>query len=113
MAIAASSEDPSAIAFVGVRLGVEDTRARQIGRIKLRIFCVDVEDRVSKNTDSCDGVNVLPEHMARIVIATNGRACDLAEAQQRLRAVDHKAGMHLDSDFYAMVRCKLCALRPI
>ena len=58
MAVAASSEDPSAIAFVGVRFCVEDTRARQVSRIELRIFCVDVEDSVSKDTDSCDGVNV-------------------------------------------------------
>src|SRR5215469_3686457 len=71
VAITAGSEDPPAIAFVRVRLRVKNTCAGEVSRIKLCIFCVDVEDSVSQNAHGCNRVNVLPEHMTWIVIATN------------------------------------------
>ena len=40
----------------------------------------------------------LPEHVAGIVVAADGRACDLAQAQQGFRAVDDETGMHLNGD---------------
>jgi hypothetical protein len=53
---------------------------------------MDVKNRMSKNAHSYNRINVLPEHMAGIVIAPYRRACDLTKTKQRLRAITTKPG---------------------
>ena len=73
MAITAGAEDPSAVSLISVGLRVEYPRQRQIGRIQLRVLGMNVEDRVTKNSDGRDWIDTLPEHVAGIVVAANGR----------------------------------------
>ena len=71
VSVAARAEDPAAIALVGVGLGIEHAGARQVDRVKLRIFGVDVEDGAFEDADGGDGIDALPEEMARIEVATH------------------------------------------
>src|SRR5258708_22207129 len=98
MAISAGPEDPCPVALVGVFLGVEYAGLRKIGFVNLRVLGMHVEDRVAQNADCLDGIDSLPEHVARIVIASDGFARDGAESQHRLGAINYEARMHFDGD---------------
>src|SRR5208282_4745116 len=115
VAVTAGAEDPGALALRGVGLSIEHAGARQIDRVKLRVFGMDVEDRVFglKNADGGDGINILPEKMAGIEVTTYGRSGDGAQLEHRLRTIDYEAGMHFDGDLHAMIRGELRVLDPI
>src|SRR5260370_34773746 len=98
----ACAGDPAAVALVGVRLGVQYSGAWQVGCIELRILGMHVKDRIAQHADGRHRIDILPEHVAGIVVASNRRASNLTQPQHRFRAVDHKAGMHLDADLYAV-----------
>jgi hypothetical protein len=72
-----------------------------------------VEDGVAQDPDGRDGINLLPEHVAGVVVGAQVLATGLPQPQQRLRAVDDEAGMHLDGDLDAVVRRELDALAPV
>ena len=72
-----------------------------------------VENRIAQNADGLDRIDALPEHMARIVVAADRRTGDRAQLQQRLRAIDDEAGMHLDRDLDAVIFRELRVPGPI
>ena len=113
VAVAAGAEDPAAVGFVGVGLGVEHAGARQVGRVDLRVLGVDVEDGVLEHADGGDGIDVLPEHVAGIEIAADAGPGDGAQLEHGLRAVDDEAGMHLDGDLHAVVGGEFPVLAPV
>src|SRR5579872_5886507 len=94
VAVAAGAEDPGPILLVGIELGIEHARRRQVSAVDLGILGVDVENSVAQDTDGGDGVDALPEHVARVVIAAERFTGDRAQPEQRLRAVGNEAGMH-------------------
>src|SRR5713101_8201424 len=112
MAISAGPENPGAVALVGVFLGVEYAGLGKIGFVNLRVLGMHVEDRVAQNTDGLDGIDGLPEHVAGIVIASDGFARDRAESQHRLGAIDDEARMHFDGDLDTMILSELRVLGP-
>ena len=83
MPLAAGMEDPASVAFVSVRLYVENA-----------------------------SIDTLPEHMARIVIAPNIRASNRSQTQHCLRIVGDKSWMHLDRRICSMIACELC-MHPV
>src|SRR5579864_418309 len=113
MTIATGAEDPTAIAFLGVWLGVENARAYQVRRVELSVLCVNVEDGTSKHADGRDRIDVLPEEMTGIVVAADSFSCDRAETQHGLGVIHHEAGMHLNGNFHTMVRGEFRVLDPI
>ena len=66
---------------------------------------------VAQHADGGDGVDPLPEHVARVVVAADRRSRDGAQLQHGFRAVDHEPGMHLDGDFDAVIGGELRLLR--
>ncbi len=113
MAVAAGAEDPGAVLLVGILLGVEHAGLRQVVIVDLRVFGVDVEDGIAQDADRLDGVDALPEHVARIVVAADAIARDGAQLQHRLRAVDDEPGMHFDGDLHAVIFGELAVLGPV
>src|SRR5258706_6797936 len=113
MAIAAGAENPGAVALVGIFLSVEHAGLRKIRFVNLRVLGMHVEDRVAQNADGLDGVDGLPEHVAGIVVASDGFARDGAEPQHRLGAIDDEARMHFDGDLDAMIFSELRVPGPI
>ncbi len=59
------------------------------------------------------GSIALPEHVAGIVIAADGRAGDFAQPQHRLRTVHDEARMHFDRDLHAVIFGEFGVLDPI
>src|SRR5579864_3130205 len=113
MAIAAGAEDPRAVAFVSIRLGVEDAGAHHVGWVQLRILGMHVEDGVAQHADRNYRVDTLPEEMARIEVASYVLSRDCAQPEHRLRTVDNEARMHLDCNLHPVVSSKLRVLDPV
>src|SRR5260370_35262626 len=113
MAISASPEDPCPVALVGIFLRVEYAGLRKIGFVNPCVPGMHVEDRVAQNADGLDGIDSLPEHVAGIVIASDGFARDGAQSQHRLGTIDDEARMHFDGDLDAMIFSELRVPGPI
>jgi hypothetical protein len=113
MAVAAGAEYPGAVALVRIALGIQHAGKRQVALVDLRILGVNMIDAVVQHADSGDRIDGLPEHMARVVITAHRFAGDGAQFQHRLRAVDHEAGVHLDSNLHAVIRGEPGMLRPV
>src|SRR5437868_11102150 len=113
MPIATGTEDPGSISLVRVFFGVENTGLRQIEVVNLSILGVDVEDRVPEHSNRFNGIDVLPEHMTGIVIATDTIAGNRSQLEHRLRTVNDKARMHFDGDLHPVIFSELAVLNPI
>src|ERR1700722_422684 len=74
---------------------------------------MDVENCVLEYADGGDGIDALPEEMARIEIATDVGSCDGAQLQQGLRVVDYKSRMHFNGDLYPVFGGELRVCDPI
>src|SRR6185312_11282789 len=112
MAVAAGTENPGAVAFIRVLLGIEHARFGQIEIVDLRVLRMYVKNCIAQYAYCLDGIDLLPEHMARIVIASYARTCNRAQLQHCLRAVHDKSRMHLDRDFDSMVLREFAVLFP-
>src|ERR1019366_8423911 len=110
MTIADGAENPRAIALVRIRFRIEDAHRRKIALEDLRVFRVDMENRIAQYANSGDRIDSLPEHVARVVIAPDRLARDRPQTQHRFRVVSHKAGMHFDRDLHAMIGRELAML---
>src|SRR5579884_1095889 len=87
MTITAGAKYPSTVALICIRFSVQNSSAQKVCWIELRVLCVHMENRIAQNTYRGDGINVLPEHMAWVIIAANGRPGNFAQPQQRLRTI--------------------------
>ncbi len=85
----------------------------EIGGVKLRVFGMDMEDGAFEHSHGGDGIDALPEEMARIEIATHIGSGNGAQPEHRLRVVDDEPGMHFDGDLHAMVGGELCVFDPV
>src|SRR5262245_26646387 len=100
MAEADCAERPRAVGDMLERLDVEHTLAYDRARPEFGVLRVHVVDRAlgGEHRDRLDGVDALPEEMARIKIHADVAAGARAELEQRRRVIDDKARMHLDRD---------------
>src|ERR1700754_2932365 len=113
MAITAGSEDPCTILLIRIGLRVEHPRQRQIGRVQLRVLGMNMEDRLAKNSDSRNWIDTLPEHVARVVVASNSRTCQRTQSQHCLGAIHDNPRMHLHRDLYSVLRSEPSVLYPV
>src|SRR5580704_12691810 len=111
--VAAGAEDPAAFALVVVGFGIEHAGTRKVGRVKLGVFGVGVENCALEYADGANRIDTLPEEMARIEVATYAGSCDGAQPEHRLRAIDYEPRVHFDGDLHAMVSGELRVLGPI
>src|SRR5690606_31739891 len=61
MPVADRAEDPRAVKLVSVGLGVEHAVDLRVERVDLRVFGVDVEDRLAQLADGGNRIDALPE----------------------------------------------------
>jgi type 1 glutamine amidotransferase len=113
VAIAAGAEYPTAVALLSIGLGVEHAGARQVGGINLRVFGVHMEDRAFEHAHGREGIDILPEEMTGIEVATQVRSGDRAQSEQGLRIVDHESGVHFDGDLHAVIGSEAGVLDPV
>src|SRR5262249_21130207 len=113
VAISTCAKDPGAIAFFRVRLRVENAAALQINWIELRVLGMHMENGVCQHANGADGVDCLPEKMARIKVATDVVSRNRAESKHGLWVIHDEPGMHLDSNLHAVVGGKPRMLHPI
>ena len=104
VAVATGAEDPAAIAFFRVWLGVEHARAHQVRRIELRVFGVNMEDGAPEHAHRRDGIDAA----ARKDGWDRKLQPTFCPAIERSRSIvsglyDDEAGMHLDRDLHAVV----------
>src|ERR1035438_1255134 len=111
--VTAGAKDPAALALFGVPLGIKHPGARQVRRKDLRVFRMNMKDRVLKHADGGDRIDTLPEKVARVEVATHVAPRDRAQPQHRLRTVNHEPRMHFDSDLHSVIGRKLRVLGPI
>src|SRR5580658_8023467 len=69
--VAASTENPAAVALMSVRFRIEHASAWKVGWVNLRVLGMDVEDGASKYANGGDRIDALPEEMAGIEVATD------------------------------------------
>src|SRR5271170_7598203 len=74
---------------------------------------MDMEDRVTKNSDGRNWIDALPEHVAWVVVAANCRPCQGTQPQHRLGAIHHKPRMHLDCNLHSVLRSERSVLYPV
>src|SRR5438045_3349095 len=72
-----------------------------------------VEDGVAQHANRRDRIDALPEHVARIVIAADAFAGDLAQLEHGFGTVDHEPRMHFDRDLYAVILGELADFGPV
>src|SRR5277367_5668332 len=72
-----------------------------------------MEDGAFQQANGGDGIDALPEQMARIEITPNAGAGDGAQLEHRLRTVDYESGMHFDRDLHTVIGGKFCMFYPI
>ena len=113
MAVSAGAEDPGAVTLFGVRLGVENAGAEQVLGVKLRVLGVHVENGILEHANRADGIDLLPEKMAGIVIAAHVVPGDRAQFQHGLGIVGDKSGMHLHCNFHSVIGSEFCVLLPV
>src|SRR3984885_5504154 len=65
VSIAAGAEDPSPMPLICMWLGIQNSCRGKIRRIHLRVLRLAMEDRLAKQPNRGNGINALPEHVAR------------------------------------------------
>src|ERR1035438_2441716 len=113
MTIADGPENPRAMAVVRIRFSIENAHRWKIALEDLRVFRVDMENRIAQHANSGDRIDSLPKHVTRVVIAPDRLARDRPQSQHRFRVVSHKAGMHFDRDLHAMIGREPAMLLPV
>ncbi len=113
VAVAHGAENPGAVSLIAVRLSVEHTVDLDVDLVQARVLGVDVEHRFSQPAHRPARIDPLPEHVAGIEVAADGRPCRLAQPQHSFGIIDHETRVHFDGDLHAMVFRKLSALRPV
>ena len=72
VSVAAGAKEPAALAHLRVRFRIEYAGQREILRVELSVLRVNVEDGVAEQEYSGEGVDILPEEVARIKVAADG-----------------------------------------
>ena len=106
MAVADRPEDPTAVEFVAVVLGVQhtvDLRVPLVDQTVLGVDMLEVGARtlalLAQPADGRDRVDALPEQMAGVEIRADAvRARGLAQLHQGLGVVDQEVRVHLEAD---------------
>src|SRR3954452_1179066 len=93
---------PRPVRDAGVALRVEHAVTGDVGAVEVRVLGMDVEERVGTTQlpDGVDGIDSLPEEMARVEVGADLRAGGLPEPKQRFGIVNDEPGMHLERDAY-------------
>src|SRR5204863_6736569 len=97
------AENPGAIGFIAVVLGIEDAVTARVPFVNGEIFGVNMPDRAAQIADGRAGIDALPEEVRGIKVRADFVAHRLAELQERLGIINDEAGMHFEGDFANVV----------
>ena len=102
--VAHGAEDPGAVDFVAVVLGVQHAVGLGVDLVDLGVLGVEEVDGLAQVADGVDRVNALPEQMRGIEVRADEGAYGLAQTKQRFGVVDAEARVHFQRDFLHPVR---------
>ena len=104
MAVANGAEGPRPLRDARVGLGVVTAIHRDVQRIDITVFPMDMDDRLAELADGGYHINAVPKQVAGIeVAAERGTRC-IPQAQHRLHIVHQHPRVHLDPDFHPVRR---------
>ncbi len=94
VAVAHGAEDPRAVQFVAVVLGIQNTVGGGVVLVDLGVLGVDVVNGTLQLANGRHGIHALPNEVRRIEVRTNHGTDSLAETKQSGGIVHAESGVH-------------------